>query len=294
MELFPLKLYKISRFFFFVIIVVQGFLLSKYLVDHEQSENLFGVAVGFIVISLFSWVGALSYGGLKKRLGLVWLFYILALVTMMGWIYGLVLIDHNKLREEEIYTSSICNDSAKSSMYSNHSESFFDSKFLKITLCLTPGEMVLLLTSVTDKSGALEFLHLTTVLDLFDGIEMIEVLHEDVCDKIPEGWEVAVLIAALLFFLFSPFEISQIKFVKNESNENEDEPKPCKKTMKVNTVCQIVLNFAFLVIRLVLWLKYDFDSAVFIAKNFISLAIALVSVFEKLGFITTEEDEVNS
>ncbi len=278
----PLKLFKISRVFFVIIIIIQGFLLSKYLVDHEGSEGYFGLAAVFIFLSLVVWVVSLCTGKLKNRLGIVWFFYMVALVMMIGWIFGDILIGHNKLREEMV-TSNLCNVSAKNATKSN-SDTFFDSKFLKITLCFTPGEMLLLLTSVADQSGTFELIYLTTVMDLFDGIEMLEVLHEDVHNKIPQELEFAVLVAALLFFLLSSFEVYQVKF------DEDDEPKPRKKTTVANTVFQIILNLLFLILRLVLWFGYNFDSAIFIAKNVIGLGIALVPVLEICGIITTNTE----
>jgi hypothetical protein len=57
--------------------------------------------------------------------------------------------------------------------------------------------------------------------------------------------------------------------------DDDDEAKERKKTAVVNICFQIILNLAFLAIRLVLWFYYDFDSAIFLAKNFISLVIAI-------------------
>ena len=282
MAVFPLKLYKISRVFFVIIIITQGFLLSKYVVDHE-GKAFFGLAGMFIFLSLFIYFGMLCvHGELKNRLGIVWFFYMIALVTMICWIFGDILIDHNKLRQEMV-TSTLCNNSAtKDVTNSSHSDSFFDSKFLKITLCFTPGEMLLLLTSVADESGAFELIYLTTVMDLFDGIEMLEVLNQDVCNEIPKELEFIVLGAVSLFFLLSSFEVHQVKF------DEDDDPKSRKKTTLANIISQIILNLTFLTIRLLLWFYYDFDSAIFIAKNVIGLAFALVPVMEKFNIITTE------
>ncbi len=272
------KLYIISRFFFFVFLVAQPALLSKFVVDHENEDGFFGLAA-LVVIPLFCWIGTLYRGELKYRLSLVWFLYSCVLVIMMGVIFGRAVIEDNKLREQEIATC-LCTPNANNTTTGH---SFFDSKFLKITLSFTPGLMLLLLTSVTDESGILKQLYLTTVMDLFDGIEMIEVLHEDVCDKIPMGWEIAVLVAALLFFLFSFLEVHQVKFEKPN-----DAGKFRKKTAILNTCIQIILNLAFLVIRSVLWLHYDFDSGIFLAKSVISLAITLVDVLETLGYIITK------
>ena len=281
MAVFPLKLCNISKVLFVIIIVSQGCILSKYIVDHKKSEVYFGIAPAFIALSLFTWVGTLCFGQLKNRLGIVWFFYMVALVVMVGWIFGDILINHNKLREETV-SGDLCEGSMQSVKNSSNSNSFFDSKFLKITLCFTPGEMLLLLTSVSFESGTFQLICFTAVMDLFDGIEMLEVLNEDVCNKIPKVLEFIVLAATLLSFLLSSFEVHQVKFDEN------GEPKARDKTSLAEAIFQIVLNVFFLVIRLMLWLSYGLDSAIFIAKNIIGLAVVLVPVLEsdKCGIIT--------
>ena len=292
MALFPLKLYNVSKVAFVCIIIIQGFLLSKYLVDHYDSHGYFASAAVFIVVSLFLWIPVRWVVDpkvkLENSLGIIWLFYMVALVAMICWIYGGILIKHDKLREE-IAKGKLCNNTSANNTSANNtsanntsannrtskpSDTFFDSKFLKITLCFTPGEMLLLLTSVSDHGEVFERFYLTIVLDLFDGVEMLEVLHEDVSKKVPMGWEVTILAAASLYFLLSFLEIQQVKFDDNDQEKKREVTKLC------NTVSQIILNLSFLVIRLVLWFKYDFDSAIFIAKNVISLVIALVPVLE--------------
>ena len=295
MALFPLKLYIISRVLFFMLLVVQPILLSKFVADHKNDDRFYGLAALFL-IPLLVWAGTLYHDGLKYRLATVWFLYSCVLVIMMGVIFGQAVIEDNKLREQEIATClNATNTTTKS-------HSFFDSKFLKITLCFTPGIMLLLLTSVTDDSETLKQLYFTSVLNLFDGVEMIEVLHEDLCDKIPEGWEIAVLVAALLFFLSSFLEVYQVKFTnpsdthksKSKNADKQDEVKICKKRAICNTCFQVVLNLAFLIIRAVLWLHYEFDSAVFLAKNFIAIIIALVDILEAHGYIITKSKDVGS
>ena len=267
------ELYMISRCFFFLLIVAQPILLSIFIVNHENNYGFLALPLIF-AIPIFCCIEMLRRGTLKQRLSIVWFLYSCGLVIMMGVIFGRAVIEDNKLREQEI-TTCLCTANVNNTTTESHS--FFDSKFLKITLCLTPGIMLLLLTSVTDESGTLKQLYFTSVMDLFDGVEMIEVLHEDVCDKIPKGWEIAVLVAALSFFFGSFLEVHQIKF----DEDDDDEAKERRKTTVIAIVFQIVLNVAFLVIRLFLWFKYDFDSAVFLAKNVISLVVAIVDVVER-------------
>ena len=277
MAMFPLKLYKISRIFFCVFVVLQAFLLSRYMVENEDDDVYYALTAVVLVFFVF---GVPKFGELKNHLGRVWFSYSLPLVGMIAAIYGRIVIEENKLKEGEML-SCLYNGTSNSTVNSHdESHSFFDAKLLKITLCLTPGAMLLLLTSVTGETEILTQLYFTTVMDLFDGVEMLEVLHEDVCNRLPMGWEVAVLAASCLFFFFSFLEVHQVKPTE------DDEWKFRKMTTIVSTGFQLVLNVAFLVIRAVLWYKYDYGSAIFLAKNIISIIIVLVSVLECCGVIT--------
>ena len=236
----------ISRAIFLVLLVAQPILLSKFVADHYSNGGFFGLAA-MVVIPLGIYIYYLWHNTLKQHLSILWFSYSCVFVIMIGVIFGQAVIEDNKLREQEIATC-LCN--ATNTTTGSHS--FFDSKFLKITLCFTPGLMLLLLTSVTDEDGILKQLYFTSVLDLFDGVEMIEVLHEDVCDKIPEGWEIAVLVAALSFFLVSFLELHQIKF----GQDDDEDPKEREKTAKVNLGFQISLNLAFLWFGIVVQLRF--------------------------------------
>ena len=200
MAIFPLKLYKISRIFFCGFAVLQAFLLSRYVVESEDTEACYGLAAIFVVL-LFVVLAVFWCGKLRNHLSAVWFSYSVPLVVMIAVIYGRIVIEKNKLKDGEIF-SCLYNGTVNSH---DESDSFFDAKLLKITLCLTPGAMLLLLTSVTDETEILTQLYFTTVMDLFDGVEMLEVLHEDVCNRLPMGWEVAVLAASCcVLFLLLP------------------------------------------------------------------------------------------
>jgi hypothetical protein len=293
-----MELYMVSRGFFLAFLVSQHVLLSKFVADHEDELGFYGL-VAMLLITVGFWIEILRRDTLKERLSAVWLVYSCMLVIMIGVIFGRAVIEDNKLREQEIATC-LCTPNVNNTT-TDHS--FFDSGFLKITLFFTPGLMLLLLTSVTDETGTLKQLQLIIVMDLFDGIEMIKVLHEDVCDKIPMVWEIAVLVAALLFFLFSALEVHQVKFEKpNDAGKSKGKVQKtkaqkvwiCKKTAMVTTGFQIFMNLAFLVIRSVLWLHYDFDSALFLAKNVISLVMVLVDVIETCVIAKSKPDVGNS
>lgn len=65
-----------------------------------------------------------------------------------------------------------------------------------------PAEMLLLLNSVTDEAEVLTDLYFTDILDLFDGMEMLEVSLEDQAEisEVSLAMEISILILVCLFF----------------------------------------------------------------------------------------------
>lgn len=265
------KIYYISRSLFAALVLSQGLLLSKYVVDYHDDSKYFSLGAMFLLPLVTFWI-TMCRETTRNRLGVVWLTYMLVLVTMIGWIYGLLI-------KEDIIKNDIVTNSTIICSESKNPHSFFDAIFLKLILCLTPGAMLLLLTSIPDENGELEKLCLLSVLNLFDGVEMLEVLNDDVCNKIPEECEIAVLVAAMFYFLVSFLEICEWKFDKYDNIKQQ------RKTAKSNVFFQFIVNLSFLVIRLVVWLKYRLDSPIFIAKNIIALIMVFESYFEEKEWI---------
>ncbi|CAB3997745.1 Hypothetical predicted protein [Paramuricea clavata] len=300
-----MKLYTISRFLFFVFAIIQGSFFSRFMVAHRNEHGFYGLAAMFAIPLLFL-AGTLYCDGLKDGLSAVWFLYSCILVIMIAIIFGEIVIKDNKLRNEvEESKSQPCIDGknnytfeniSNSSMYNasvnrRHSDKnttkienskkthpFFDSTVLTLTLSLTPAQMLLLLTSAADESEISPDIYFTTTMNLFDGVEMLEVLLQVPHDKIPEEFEIAVVVVVCIYYFVSFLEIHQIKFVREENSP--DRVKMRKKTAAVNIVLQVILNACFMVIRLVLWLRFHVNAAVFLIKNVIALAILLVALYK--------------
>ena len=156
--------------------------------------------------------------------------------------------------------------------------------------------MPLLLTSTTDQAEVLMEVYFSATLDLFDGMEMLEVLLQDRKDAIDKGMQIAILSAVIVFFLFSFMELYQIETAESGSKstatdvEKQSEPtgKLQKTIIEVNCLFQIVFNALFLGLRLALWFAYHQDAAIFIAKNTISLFMLVLPYFVKCGWISIE------
>ena len=120
-------------------------------------------------------------------------------------------------------------------------------------------------------------LSFTVTLDLFDGIEMLEVILEE--DENPHGipkeLEIAILVCVCVFFFLSPLELFRFKF------EEDGEHKPRKRVLYVRSIFQGLVNLGFLILRSVLWGGYGRNASIFITKNGISLTLLLLEVLPK-------------
>ena len=234
---------------FFLLLVTQSFLLVKYVVKYEGKGDIYWLFVLLFLPAIFVWL-VVTIDNHMRWVGIVWLSYTCALTPMVGWIFGSIAIE-DKL------------DSAEA----------FGPNSLKAILCLTPLLLLLLLQSATDTSDyrdLLKELSFTVTLDLFDGIEMLEViLDEDanprVTHGIPKELEVAILAFVCGFFLLSPLELLRFKYTEY------GDVKTRKKVFWIRCTFQALVNLAFLILRLILWFKYGRNAPIFIAKNGISL-----------------------
>ena len=174
---------------FFLLLITQCCLLVKYVVKYEgKGDNVYWPFVLLFLPAIIVWL-VVTIDNHMRWVGIVWLSYTCALTPMVGWIFGSIAIE-DKL------------DSAEA----------FGPNSLKAILCLTPLLLLLLLQSATDTSeyrDLLKELSFTVTLDLFDGIEMLEVIldEDENPHGIPKELEIAILAFVCGFFLLSPLEL---------------------------------------------------------------------------------------
>ena len=325
-----LKLVNISRFLFFAIVLTQAFIFAKYQVQHKHDNDFYGLAALFCFLSLAFWIIAVWQDFLIYSLWFLWLLYSVALVIMIGVIFGGIVMKNQPRNDNfcgHILNGTFCaqtsngtfcgpvkNDTFCATVRNGTffgqnrgdtstgpfpNDAFFGPNVLKSTLSLAPVQMLLLLTSTTDQAEVLMEVFIMATLNLFDGMEMLEVLLRDKNNAIDEGIKIAILTTVIIFFLFSFLELFQVKFVENESKptaadvESQSKPtaKDRTKTIEVNRVFQIVVNTLFLGFRLCLWFAYDQDAAIFIAKNAISLSYLIWPYLVKWGWISNKSKQ---
>ena len=146
---------------------------------------------------------------------------------------------------------------------------------MTMTLCLTLLLLFLLLNTFETKSKDREFLlklAFQITLDLFDGIEMLQVILEGNEVGIPKRFEAAIIAFVCISFVLSHFQL--------EENRISDKS-IFKYTAIILITLQILLkNCAFLGLRLALFFKFKRDASIFIAKNGILINHGILEIFQ--------------
>lgn len=243
--------------------------LSAYLAKYEGNSKWyftatsFGPAVLFWILRLF--LKELYLGHLFR----IWGLYIVALVINMAMVFGFV---GDRIDKTE----------------------FLGPNVLKVILCITPPLLLLLLNTgdlddsdKNDKERELvSKLCFPMAIDLFDGIEMIDiVLEEREYDiGIPKAFSASMILLACLSMLLSPWQMA-------ENELAEEGPKIRLPVAFYRNIAQIVcVNLPFLVIRAVVFFMFGKDESIFIAKNAIAIVLSILEI-RKISRLQRVEQE---
>ncbi len=158
---------------------------------------------------------------------------------------------------------------------------FWGPNTLKTVLCITPVLLILLLNGIIPAGNQKLIQRITAgvVLDLFDAIEMLEII---LLQK-PESFDLPELLErCILGFVAIAFLLSSLALFQHKVKPLTDEVAIRRKTVIFRTSLQVFfVNVAFLIIRCVVWLDYGYDASVFITKNVLAIVISLSEIFAK-------------
>ena len=117
-------------------------------------------------------------------------------------------------------------------------------------------------------------LYLRIALDLFDTVEMLEVVLEEniVPQNIPRSFENAIITFALISLFLSLLQLMEIKLTRGKKWKYSEVISICHKTLQI-----LVVNGVFLGLYFAFFLEYGKDASIFLAKNGI---VILRSLFE--------------
>ena len=259
-----------GRFAFFGLINTQCFILSAYLAKYEDSSKWYLTAISFGP-AIFVWILLLLFKALYLScLFRIWGLYIVALVVNITMVFGKVgdRIDKNEL---------------------------LGPNALKVFLCITPLLLLLLLnTGDPDDSDENEEereivskLCFPMAVDLFDGIEMIDIVLEEREHDfgIPKAFSTAMIVLACLSILASPWQMVEIKLT-------EEGPEIRIRTALCRNIVQIAfVNLPFLVIRAVVFFMFGKDESIFIAKNGIAIVLSILEIRNLLRLRRVEQED---
>ena len=244
-----------GRFAFFGLINTQCFILSAYLAKYEDSSKWYLTAISFGP-AIFVWILLLLFKALYLScLFRIWGLYIVALVVNIAMVFGKV---GDRIDKTE----------------------FLGPNVLKMVLCITPLLLLLLLNtgdlddSDDEEREIVSKLCFPMAVDLFDGIEMIDIVLEEREHDfgIPKAFSTAMIVLACLSMLVSPWQMAENKLTK-------DGPKIRFRTALYRSIVQIVfVNLPFLVIRAVVFFMFGKDELIFIAKNGIAIVLSILEI----------------
>ena len=250
----------LGRLAFFGLIITQSVFLSAYLAKYEGNSNWYSMVFTFGP-AVAAWIVCLHL----KSLYLGWLFriwglYIVALVVNIAVV---VIMLGDRISKTE----------------------FLSLNVLKAILCITPLLLLLLLNTgdlddsheTYKETEIVSKLYLPMTVDLFDGVEMIDIVLEarEYDLGIPKAFSTAMFVLACISFvmLVSPWHML-------ETRVTDKGPKRRFRTLLYHNIVQIFfVNVPFLVFRARVSFMSGKDESIFIAKNGIGIVFSILEIY---------------
>ena len=249
----------LGRVAFFGLIITQSVFLSTYLAKYEGKSNWYFAALSFgpavlawILLLYLKWL----YLGWVVRM---WSLYLIALVLNIAMVVAIV---GDRISKTE----------------------FLSPNVLKAILCITPLLLLLLLNTgdlddsheTYKETEIVSKLYLPMTVDLFDGVEMIDIVLEarEYDLGIPKAFSTAMFVLACISFLVlvSPWHML-------ETRVTDKGPKRRFRTSLYHNIVQIVfVNVPFLVFRARVSFMSGKDQSIFIAKNGIGIVLSILEI----------------
>ena len=243
----------LGRLAFFGLFITQSVFLSTYLAEYDGKSNWYFMAL-FFTPALADWIYLPSSRSVcLRRLFRIWFLYILAFVINIATVFGFV---GDRISKTE----------------------FLSLNVLKAILCITPILLLLLLTtsdlgdSDESKKGReiVSKIYFPMAFDLFDGIEMIDIVLEEREHEFGIPKAIMIALATLSFItLVIPWRMVETRLT-------EEGWKTRVRTAMYHNLLQLCfINVPFLVIRTVVFSTSGRDESIFVAKNGIGIILSI-------------------
>ena len=269
----------LGRLVFFLLLLIQGGFLVAYSLDYDEVAFWVPIVQGVLfAITALVWLVLICTKPKLRWLFYVWLSYVITLLVNIWIIFGTI---GDKL------------DSRK----------FLGPNILKGVLCVTPPLLLLLLHNADDLDRSNARKHLVSklsfrmVVDLFDVVSMIDIVMEDKghgstsysnaniiinetqptiatssLTTIPESFGMVMVAVASLSLLMSLWQLFENKLSRDYTKIH------FRTTVLRNLVEMVFVDLFCLIIRLVVYVKYQKDESIFITKNIISIVWSILDI----------------
>ena len=236
-----------GRALFLALMVTQCFLLASY---PSKKSSLWYLTSLSYAPSLLAWTSLVATDNTKLgKLSYIWCLYTTGLVVSTIIVFA-----------------TFADNMDKGSLLG-----------LKVTLCITPILMLLLLNTAKDGKEHKDLLPLLCfgmAVDLVDTIEMIDIVLDELEKereyRIPNGFAYTMVAIACISFLLSPWQMLEYDFQAGEL---------LPKRALWRYIFEIALvNFVFLITRLVILIEYEKDESIFIFKNLVAIILGIMGI----------------
>ena len=240
---------------FFSLLVIQSGFLAAYPATYQDRDTAALCLLCFPV--LVYWIYCLCTEASLLRMFYTWgLYLVVFLIPMIATIFAVAGDELDKTK-------------------------FLGPNTLKVILCLTP---VLFLFLPNTASGLSESDHyrqlafrltIQVTIDLFDTVEMLDIVLDENENShgIPKWFGRLMVAVACFSFLLSLLQMAENKLV-----DGKVEQWKCLAKFR-NVVQMVFVNLVFMVIRLVIFVKYKKEESIFIAKNGIAIYFSALELY---------------
>ena len=240
-----------GRLLFFALIVTQGFILAAYPAEYKANSCWYAVSFSYAPSTILWLCLVLLKRAMLRRSVYIWgLYVVVGLVPSISIVFGFV---GDNLDNER----------------------FIGPVLLKTTLCITPLLLFLLLNTANDSKDNTEVvskLCFQMAVDLFDSVDMLDIVLEEKEHNygISKEFGKVMIVVACFSLLLSPWQMAE---------NNLKEGKQKKRTALIRNIVEMVgVNLVFLIVRLVIVIKYKKDESIFIAKNVIAIILSIIQI----------------
>ena len=248
----------VGRFLAVLLLCVQLGFLTAFPVCYRDDKRLISLVL-LSFPSLIYYGICLATGGKLRKVFRTWGLYIIcSLIPYIAIIFALCgdILDKNN------FLSPTC---------------------LKVILCITPVAFLILVNTASDLGEHEDYktlawtLSVVITIDLVDSVEMLDIVLDERENShgIPKEFGYAMIAAACVSFLLTLLQIAENE-LKNGAVSLRKEV-----AILVNVLQIIFVNLPFMVMRLVVIVKYNKDDneSIFITKNLIAIFLSVMQIY---------------